>query len=135
MQPSLIDRKDRVAGDDIDLVGIDTHPVLGQAHRQVGCTGDDRHQGTLEIRIQVLNDDERHADIRRHNRKERLQRVDAARGCADPDNQAVALRHGAGPGGLVGHAALNSPLLILTIRIVGQGGVIGQSTTLEDASF
>ena len=71
----------------MDLVRVDLHRVLGQMHRHRGITRDDRGQRALVVRIEVLNQHERHAAVGRHVREERLERIQTAGGRPDANDQ------------------------------------------------
>ena len=57
--------------DQVDVVGLDGHPVLDQVDRQLGVPRQELVHQALEVGRQVLDDDERHAGVRRRLSKKR----------------------------------------------------------------
>ena len=97
---SLLVEQQLAAGDDhllarrdeVDGVGLD-HDAVGDAmDRQRRLSAEQLVHAALEVRRQVLQDDEGHPRVARHGGEEALERVEAARRGADADDQEVRCR-------------------------------------------
>jgi hypothetical protein len=73
-----LDRQYGVGRDDENMVGGDRHAVGGLHHRHLGVIAQDLDQQALMMRIEMLDQDERHAALRRHVREEALEGVQPA---------------------------------------------------------
>jgi len=82
----------------IDRVRLDTRLVLGLPDAHLSTPGQQHVHQALEVRREVLQDDEGHACISWQVREEPLERVEAASGRADADDVEVLALVGAGGG-------------------------------------
>jgi len=86
-EPAVLDGEDGVWRDDVDVAGGDQRPFLGHVDRKRREACDNRGKRAFVSRIEVLDDDERHADIGGDLREERLERLDPTGRSANPDDQ------------------------------------------------
>lgn len=91
-EAAVLDRQGCVGRNDVNPVGFDVHAMLGFDHWDGGIAAQYLRQHALMIGRKMLHQHERHSAVRRQMRKETFERFEAARGSADPDNQAQALR-------------------------------------------
>ena len=60
------------------MVGLDPHAVLRLTHRHFGGAADELGHHALVVRVEMLDDHERHAGARRHVRKKALEGLQAS---------------------------------------------------------
>ena len=92
--PIPLAQEEATAGDDhlllgrdqVDVVGLDEHPVLDEVNRQIGVASEELVHEALEVRRQVLDDHERHAARARNVVEERLERLETTGRRADADD-------------------------------------------------
>jgi hypothetical protein len=82
-----LDRHHGVRRDDEDMVRGERHAVLGLHHRHLGVIARELDQQALVMRVEMLDQDERHAALRRHVREEALEGIEPAGGSAETDEQ------------------------------------------------
>ena len=108
--PLLLAQEEAPTGDDhllarrdeIDVVGLDAHPVLHEPDREVGMPREQLVHHALEVRREVLDDDEGHAQPARQMVEESLEGLESPGGCSDADD---VIGEGASAGGA--HAAVS----------------------------
>ena len=88
VQHAALDRQDGVRRDDVNLVRADRRPIRRGMHRHRRVAGHDRGQRAFVMRIEMLDQHERHAAVGRHLGEERLEGVEPARRGADAHDQA-----------------------------------------------
>jgi len=74
------------------VVRADRQSVLGLHHRHRGLPAQELDQQALVLGIEMLDQDEGHAALRRHDRKERLEGFEPAGGRAETHDQAGHVR-------------------------------------------
>jgi hypothetical protein len=77
VQAPLLDREERVLGQDINAAQLNAGAVLGDCDRHIGVAADDVVKLALSVRAQMRDDHERHSAIGLHASKEAFQRLDA----------------------------------------------------------
>ena len=102
-QPAAGDDHLLLRRDQIDVVGLDQHAVLDELDRQLGVAPEQLVHQALEVRRQVLDDDERHLGVGREVVEEVLERFESAGGGADADHEGRGLGGRADLRGIVIH--------------------------------
>jgi len=85
-QPPIADHHLFHRRQQVDRVGLHRHVVLGQPHRHRRAPRQQLVHEALEIRRQMLQDDEGHAGVGRQVAEQPFERLEAARRCADADD-------------------------------------------------
>ena len=85
----MLEREGMVRRDDVDVVGLDLLPVasLDHGHGRVAADDLDEHAGL--VRSKVGHHDEGETGIRRQRAEQALERLHAAGGSADADDEQV----------------------------------------------
>jgi hypothetical protein len=91
---------------EVDVIGLEAHPVLGADHRERRVRGQQLPHHALEIGRQVLDHHEGEAACRAGVLEQFLERLQAARRGADPDHEGWAIRLVVSWGGGPAHDAL-----------------------------
>jgi hypothetical protein len=85
-QPPARDDHLLLRRDEIDVVGLDDHPVFDEMDRQRGVPREELVHQALEVGGQVLDEHEGHAARAREVVEEALERVEPASRCSDTDD-------------------------------------------------
>ena len=85
-QPPARDDHLLLRRDQVDVVGLDRHPVLDEVDRQLGVPREQLVHQALEVGRQVLDDHERHPGVVRDVVEEALEGLEPAGRCADADD-------------------------------------------------
>jgi hypothetical protein len=80
VQAAVLNRERVRGADDVDVVGLDEHPVFDLLDSHRGALGEDFDKQTVAIGRQVKNQDERHAAVRTHRPEELHERFEPAGG-------------------------------------------------------
>src|SRR5205085_136844 len=100
-QAAVVDPHVAVGHADVDRPGVERVAVAGRARRQRPDAVEDGRKEALPAGGQVQDDDDRHLQVVWQTARDRLQRLDAARGGADDDEVVPALSV------RLGHASLS----------------------------
>ena len=85
-QPPVQHCEVRIRRDDIDVIGLDAHPIARFVNRERGGAREQRRQHALVLRVEVLHEHEGQPGVQRQRAEQLRERLQPARRRADADD-------------------------------------------------